>query len=118
MLHVPSLSMLAYCSSAFGDKELWLGHWLLKTAMTEFRIKSFVCFIQVSEYGVSNFFMPARLWALAEGGSVCLNEGVLVPLSRGMKANVIKRGLLRLISDCTVNPVSAFFALAGAGGAD
>lgn len=56
--------------------------------------------------------MPARLRVLAEDGRLRTNEEVLVPLSGNMRANVLKRGLVRLISDRAVDPVAKILAFA------
>lgn len=58
--------------------------------------------------------MPASLRALAEGGHLLTNKEVPVPLSNKMMADVLKRGLLHLFSDCKVDLVSAILAFASA----
>lgn len=75
---------------------------------------SFVCFIQAAEIGVVDLSMPVSLWALNESGRLRANDGVLITLPTEMSANVLKRDLLRLICDCTVNPVSAILLFARA----
>lgn len=49
---------------------------------------------------------------LAAGARLSANEGVLVLLSNKMRANVLGRGLLRLIKDCAVYRVAAILAFA------
>lgn len=56
-------------------------------------------FIQAAEHGVSDSIISARFWALAESGRLCANEGVLVLLLSELRANVLDRGLVRLIFD-------------------
>lgn len=58
--------------------------------------------------------MRAWLWASTDNGHPRANEEVLVLLTHKMRVEFLKRGVLRLISDCTVDPVSAIlvFALA------
>lgn len=60
-------------------------------------------------------FLPAHLSALTKNGFLLANEGVLVALSYKMRTNILKRGLLRIISDCAVDlvPTSLTFACAG-----
>lgn len=58
--------------------------------------------------------MLACLWALTDDCQLRANEGVLVPVSGEMRTDVQKHGLCRLISDCTVDPVSAILAFARA----
>lgn len=62
--------MFAYYSSAFGSNAKQFGYLLLGTAMTKLTNMSFVCFIQASEYGAADLFLPARLRAFAENGCV------------------------------------------------
>lgn len=114
MLCIPSPPLIAYCSNAFGDNTPWFGHLLLETSIIEFTIMCLVCFIHATEHCVPDSFLFAPLWVLTEGGHLCANERVLVPLPNKLMADVLKRGFLRLISDCNVNPVSAIFALARA----
>lgn len=87
-------------------------------AITETVIMCFVCFIQATEYGAADSFLPVCLWALAEDGLLCANDGVLVPLLRRMRANVLKRGLLRITSSSVVDLAAASLAFARAGRID
>lgn len=73
---------------------------------------SFVCFILAADYGIADLLLPARLRALTDGDRYCANERVLVPLSSTIRADVLKRGLPRLNSDCTVDLVAAIVAFA------
>lgn len=118
MMCVPSPPIYGYCFSLFGDMSPRFSHLLLETAMIEFSMMSFVCFVQAMLYGVADFFMPARLRALTAAGRLCTNEEVLVPLSRKMRAIVLKRGLLRRIIDCAVDLVSAILPFVPAGVVD
>lgn len=118
MLCVPLTPMFSYHSSVFGDKATLFGHWLLKIAMKEFMILSTVHFIQAAEYCAADLFLPACLRALAEVGRLCANEDVLVPGPNEMRVEVRRRGLLRAISDCMVDPVSAILVFASAGEVD
>lgn len=81
---------------------------------------SLVYFILITKYGVANLFIPACLWSLAERGRFCKNEGGLVPLSNEneMRMKVLKRRLLRLISDYAVDPVAAILVFACIGEID
>lgn len=115
---VPSPPMFVYYFSAFSDSALCFGHLLLETAMTAFTFMLFICFIQIAEYGVAHLFMPARFWALTEGGRLCANEGALVSLSRETRAIVLERGLSRLISNCAEEQVAAISAFARVGETD
>lgn len=63
------------------------------------------------DYSVADLFNHARLRALTYDGQLGWREGVLVQLPSKMKADVLKSGLLRLIVDCTVDPVSAMLPL-------
>lgn len=76
---------------------------------------SFVCFFQAAEYGVADLFMPGRLRASTESGLFRANEGVFLPLSSDLRTDVLKRGLLCFISDCTIDPASAIIAFERAG---
>lgn len=62
--------------------------------------------------------MPARLRALTVDGHLCANERALIPLLSKVRADVLKRGLLRLIGDCAAYPVAAIFAFARLGKID
>lgn len=59
--------------------------------------------------------MPAHVRALTDDAYLRANEGDLVPLSSKMKAHTLKLGLLRPISDSTVDLVYAILAFACAG---
>lgn len=91
MMCAPPLFTFACYFCTFGDTALWFGHLVLETATTKFTVKMHVCFNQAAEYGVANLFIPARIRALSEGGQLCGNERVQVPLSIEMRANVLKR---------------------------
>lgn len=86
--------------------------------MTEFTITSFVCFVQAAGYVVVHLFMPAYLRTSTKGDLLCANKNAFVPLLRKMRVDVHKRDLLRLISDCTVDPVSAILAFTRVGKID
>lgn len=79
---------------------------------------SLVCFVQAAEYGVADLSMPALLRALTEYGRLRANEGVLVPLLGKMRAKILKRVLLRIISNYAVGLVAATLAFARAGKTD
>lgn len=64
---------------------------------------------------MADLFMPALLRTLTNDGHLRSKEKVLVPLSSKVRADVLKRGLLRLISDYTVNLTSAILAFLCAG---
>lgn len=83
--------------------------------MTKFTIMSFACFIQAAKCVVADLFITVCLWALAEGGQFCTNEGVLVRWPSRIMADVLKRSPLHLIRVCTVDPVSAMLVFARAG---
>lgn len=63
-------------------------------------------------------FLPARFLALDENSRTYLKRDELAPLPCEVRANIHKRGLLRIISDCAVNLVSAMFAFARPGEID
>lgn len=86
--------------------------------MTEIKIISFVCFDQAVEFGVAELFIPALPRAVTEGGNLQANERKVVPPPRKVRADVPKRGLLRLISDSTLEPVFAILDFARAGKVD
>lgn len=112
MLCGPQPSMCAYYFSTFGDNAQRFGSLLLETATTDFTIMSFVCFIRTAKYGAADVFLPARLRALASNGRLWATEGVLVRLPRKMRANVLKRGTLRIIGNCAVDVVAAILDFA------
>lgn len=118
MLCEPSSPMLAYYSIAFGDNAPRFGHQLLETATTEFTIMSFVCVVYAAQYNVAELFIPARIQTLSEGGCLQANGGFLVRLPSEMRASTLKRGLLRLINDCTVAPLYAILDDLRAGESD
>lgn len=72
---------------------------------------SFVCFILSAEFGVSDVPLPSWFRVLRDKGRLCANEVVLVPLSRKMKADIMDLGLLKMISDCEVDPAAVLLAL-------
>lgn len=112
MLCVTSPPISAYSFSAFNGNAPRFSPPLPKTAMPESTIVSFVCFIQPAGYGVADLFMPVPLQAITEGSRLRANDQVpLSPWSQ-MRANVLARGLSRLISDCAVDPVAAILAFA------
>lgn len=90
--------MVAYHSSSFGDVAKRFGYLQLKTAVTDSTIMSFACFVHVTEQGVANSFLLVRLRTLAESGRVRANKGVLAPLPCKMRAGILMRGPLRIIS--------------------
>lgn len=65
--------------------------------------------------GIAELFMSVCLRALTANGQLGANDGVLVPLTSKMKAEVLNHGLSRLISDCSVDTLSAIVAFARAG---
>lgn len=93
ILCVSSPPIFAYYSSGFGDDTKRFGYLLLKTAITEFTIMFFACFIQFVEYGADNLFLPARLLALAEDGCAFAIEEVLAPIPCEMREIIHKRRL-------------------------
>lgn len=74
----------------------------------------FVFFIQAAEYDAADLFHPARLWMLTKDGRLWTIERILALLSGEMRAIILKHGLLRIISDCLVDSVSAIVAFARA----
>lgn len=80
MLCLSSPLVFAFCASGFGANAMRFEHLLLGTAMTEFTIMFFVCFIEVMGYSVANFFMSASFFAIAESICLCASEGVLLPV--------------------------------------
>lgn len=73
VLCVPSPSTSAYYSSGFGDMAQRFGYLLPETAVTEFTILIYVCFIQAEDYGTASSFWPAGLRALTENGRLRAN---------------------------------------------
>lgn len=112
---MPLSPTFAYYASAFGNKAPWFLHLLLKTAMTEFTIMSLVYFIQSAESGKAEIFMPACLRVLTNDDQLRAYEKMLVSLPIETRTDVRKRVLLRLISACTVDLLSAVLAVARAG---
>lgn len=118
MLGVLLPQLFVYCSSAFCDNAQRFGYLLLETAIMELTIMSFVRLIQATEYGVAKLFMPARRWTLIENGRLCANEGVSVPLPSKIRANILKRGITRVLNDCAVDLIAAILAFPRAGEID
>lgn len=112
MLCVPSPPVFAYYSGVLGDGGHCFGHLLRATAITEFTITSFVCFIRAAEFGATDLFLPPRLRAMIDEGRVSASDGVLIPLSLGMRDKILERGLLHIFWDCEVEPVSAVLGFA------
>lgn len=75
---------------------------------------SFVCFIRSAKFGVSDLFFLSRFQNPIEKGLLRTNEGVLIPLSRKTKSNIMKKGLLRTICNSEVYSVAALLAFARA----
>lgn len=73
---------------------------------------SVFCFIRTAELGIPDLFLSRRLQALGDEGRLHANEGVLIPVSRKMKANIIEWGLLKIISDCEVDQAVELLAFA------
>lgn len=75
--------------------------------ITKPTIMSFDCFIREAEFGVFDLFSPSRYPALRDVSRLCANERLLIPLSRGMKANILNRRLLTIINEREADSVSA-----------
>lgn len=118
MLCVWTPFMFAYYSSAFGDNGLSFSHSLLETTMTQLTIMSFVCYIQAAKDGAASLFFSARHRAIADGGFLRASERVVVSLLSKMRANFLKRGLLRLTRDCEMDLVAAILDFARVGETD
>lgn len=118
MLCLPTPSMFAYYSRASGNSNQRFGFLLCKTTITEFTVLSLVCFIQAAAYEMNDPFLPFCLQALTDDRRLRANEGVIVLLPQEMTANILRRGLLRISSNCTVNSVAANLAFARAGKID
>lgn len=112
MLIVPTPPMLPYYLGAFSNRRHQFSRLLRKTAITELTVISFACFIRAAYFKLYDLCFPSRFRALQDEGRLCGNEGVLIPLSHEMKANVLDRGLLNTINDCEVYPVAALMAFA------
>lgn len=67
------------------------------------------------KYGVADLSMPARLQSLPEGSRLCASEGALPPLPSELRTEVLKCVFLRLICNCTVDPVSAILVFSRVG---
>lgn len=76
---------------------------------------SFACFIRAAEHSADNLFQRSRLRTLITDGDARENEGLLAPLPRKMRANVLKRSLLCVTSDCAADMEAAILAFARAG---
>lgn len=63
VLCVSTLSMFAYCSGAFGNGGQPYSGLLRGTAITEFTVMYFVCFILAAEFEVFNLFLPSHYHA-------------------------------------------------------
>lgn len=87
-------------------------------AIKEFTIMLLVCFIQTANSNVFNLSMADRLRTLAEKCRLWPNQGTLGPLLIKMRADILKRGVLRILSDCAVEAVAVFLAFALAGETD
>lgn len=118
LLYVTSAPVLVYYSSNFDDIDKWFGHLLHETAMTDFAHMTLACFIQAVEYEAASLLLPVRLRALAEVGHLRAYVEVIAPLTYVMRANIFKRGLLCIISDCAIDQMAAILALAHTGEAD
>lgn len=94
----PTPPMYVYYSSTFEDNTQQVDFSFCKTATTVSTILSFVCLIRSTENLLSNFSLPARLQALTDKGHLSANDEALVPLQRKVRANILKRSLLRIIS--------------------
>lgn len=55
-------------------------------------------------------FQSAGLLAMPEDGCAWANEVELAPLHCEIRASILKRGLLRIISDCSNNLVAEILA--------
>lgn len=106
--------MFAYYSGVFGIGEQPFVRMFRKTAITKLIVMSFVCFILTGEMGVYNLFFPSLFRVFRDEGRLCANKGVVVPISRKMKANTISRILLQIPSGCEADPVAALLAWAWA----
>lgn len=95
---IPPHPIFAYYFRAFGETARLFGYLLLETAMTEFTIMYFVCFMQSVEYGTANLFLLARFQGLCEDSRVCVNQ-VLHALSLfEMRASALKRGVCTILA--------------------
>lgn len=103
LLCVPSPPMISSSFRAFDVYATRFGQLLLETGMTGLTTMSFVCIARAAEYGVAVFFLPARLRMLTKCSSLCRNEEVWVLVPSEVRADVLERGLSRLLSDCTVD---------------
>lgn len=57
-----------------------------------------VGFIWAAEFGVPDLFLLSKLRELQDGGLLHAIRRVLIPLSRKMKANIMRRGLQRALA--------------------
>lgn len=90
MLCVPTPPIFAYYSGTFGNSGQQFSRLLRKTAITKFMVMSSACFTQAAEFGVLDFFFPSRFHVLQEKVRLRADEGVLIPLSRDVKANIVE----------------------------
>lgn len=97
--------MFAHYSGVFESCGKPVSRLLRETAVMEFTVISFVCFIRAAEFGVPDLFFPSRFCALQEEGCLLASEKNLSLPSCKVKANITGWSLLTMISDCEVYPV-------------
>lgn len=112
MLCVPTQLVFAYYSGMFVDGGQTFILLLRKTAVAKLTEMLLVCFVCVAEIGVLDLFLPIRFCALRHIGCLRANKVILVPLPLEMKARILVRDLLIMISDCEQDPVVALLAYA------
>lgn len=112
MLCAPKPLIFAYYSGAFGNGFYSFSQLFWKTAVTGFTVMLFVFFIQTPEFGVPDLLLPERFAAFGDEGYFRAGEGVLIPLSREMKASIMEWGLLTAVSDSEIDLVVVLLAWA------
>lgn len=97
---------------AFKNDGQPFSRWPRKAAISELTKMLLVGFYRAAEFGVLGLFLPSWFRLLRDDSRLRANEGVLISLSRGMKVSITDRGMLTMINDCDVDPVSALLVYA------
>lgn len=111
MLCVLTPPIFLYYFGAFVASPQLIELLLRKNETLEFTIMLFVCFIRTSEYEMPDLFLPLILRALNDS-LFFANKGAPVLPECKRRANVLKFGLLKSISNCVVDWVSTVLAYA------
>lgn len=105
MLRVPLLPVFAYPFAAFGGSGHCVGHFSQEILTTAFMIMLFVFLLSAEKVRVAHLFLPPRM-------KTRIDVSTALPLK--MRTDVLNCVLLRSISDCVIDSVSAFLTFAQA----